>query len=951
MFWSAATAGGGFAQEAPAPRPATEPRFAEIRRAVAEAAASGDARIHAFHLARLGNALLGVEEMAEATDVFSESVRLLAGDARTKRADLANVRSLLSIAAYRCRRCDLAALAAAEAVSDAEADFGPRDRRTAAVRLIVVAAYLRCGKPAAAEAEMLRALESNDLAPERLVDALSSLAEARIALGRSAEAAPVLDALTIALEEIEPSEHGLRARAASLRGHYESALGRPFEARAHFESQIRELAPLGRAAAGDLATAHAYLARLATGDRELARAEAEFAEAMRLMDPTPEDHRRPGILIDFAAVALAARDAGRASERAAAARDHPAATPVHRARALHVLGVARHLEGRPGEALPLFDAALAGLEGAPGGSAAFELRVHQGRARAAAALERGTEAAASWRAALVVARRAVEALTDEVSETERLAAVGALRGTLDGRLSAALSAAGDRAGFVADVADDVLVWKGQVLRTLQVERRRLRVRDDAVFAADRARLAAIEGRIASAMAAADRAVPSQLRIDPRLAADRDALERRLARAAGASRPAPPTAADVSKSLRADEALVDFVGYDRTDPADPAPVPGADERMAALVYRADAPPVLVPLGTTAALRAAIEAHLAVASRFFRADPAAASIALAAGVAARDAVWTPLAPYIREVRRVSLAPDGFLWALPFETLPGADKARTLIEDFEISYLLSAADRLATSLPVRGEDPGGVLLVGDVAFGSAPGAAAFPPLPRSKEEIDAVEEECIRYGIADAAGRRATKRTGAAATESRFKSDVAGKRLIHVASHGVFRDRLVARDAAAHFAYEPVTSLDAALPALASALAFAGAGAAARGVDGEDGLLTAAEAAWLDLSACELFVLSSCDSGLGVARAGEGVLGLRRALRLAGARAAVTAVWKIDDAAASQLFPIFYRSRFATGSSLGAALRDAKLSLLKAQRGPGAPHGFPATWGAFVLDNEGG
>ena len=107
----------------------------------------------------------------------------------------------------------------------------------------------------------------------------------------------------------------------------------------------------------------------------------------------------------------------------------------------------------------------------------------------------------------------------------------------------------------------------------------------------------------------------------------------------------------------------------------------------------------------------------------------------------------------------------------------------------------------------------------------------------------------------------------------------------------------------------------PLLRSGLALAGANARRSG-ESDDGILTAAEAAQLDLRGTQLVVLSACETGLGQVQQGEGVYGLRRALVLAGAQAQLVSLWKVADGQTQALMVDYYQ-HLLKGEGRSAAL----------------------------------
>jgi len=198
--------------------------------------------------------------------------------------------------------------------------------------------------------------------------------------------------------------------------------------------------------------------------------------------------------------------------------------------------------------------------------------------------------------------------------------------------------------------------------------------------------------------------------------------------------------------------------------------------------------------------------------------------------------------------------------------------------------------------------VSVVPSLAFlhGRSPASADAPLLfGIAGSGADRAEEE-VRSVAARLPGARV--RAGAAATRASFFGEGPGARLLHFATHGVFR------------ADNP----------MASALRL------------DDGWLAAHEVLGMRLKA-RLAVLSACETGRARIAPGEEILGLARGFLGAGVRALVVSLWRVPDAATARMMERLYDG-LASGLAVDEALREAQSAAR--ERGD-----HPASWAAFV------
>lgn len=105
------------------------------------------------------------------------------------------------------------------------------------------------------------------------------------------------------------------------------------------------------------------------------------------------------------------------------------------------------------------------------------------------------------------------------------------------------------------------------------------------------------------------------------------------------------------------------------------------------------------------------------------------------------------------------------------------------------------------------------------------------------------------------------------------------------------------------------------------------------------SAYEISQLDLRHTDLVVLSACETGLGEIAGNEGVYGLQRAFKIAGAKHLVMSLWQVPDYQTQELMTIFYQKMLLERMSVRVALQAAQEEMRQRNY-------EPYYWAGFVL-----
>ena len=323
--------------------------------------------------------------------------------------------------------------------------------------------------------------------------------------------------------------------------------------------------------------------------------------------------------------------------------------------------------------------------------------------------------------------------------------------------------------------------------------------------------------------------------------------------------------------------------------------------------------------------------------------------------------PLENELEGVTTIYLSPSGLGNQIDFAALP-IKKNLTFGEKYKLHILSSPAELMDYKVAnLEKKNKIELLLYGGIDYTKSNGNSSlnvddnsissnedflnsakrsgFEKLPGTLKEVDGINSNANKSGF------NSTVFKESEATEESIKA-LDGRTtsyVLHLATHGFFFPEPILemnKDILSSDGKSKIykTSED---PMMRSGLLLAGAknywGKSNPNNTIENGILTASEISNLDLSACQLVVLSACETGLGEVKGSEGVFGLQRAFKMAGVKNIIMSLWKVPDTQTAELFDIFYSECFA-GKTIHEAFQSAQ-SQMKAKYSP-------YYWAGFVL-----
>jgi CHAT domain-containing protein len=296
------------------------------------------------------------------------------------------------------------------------------------------------------------------------------------------------------------------------------------------------------------------------------------------------------------------------------------------------------------------------------------------------------------------------------------------------------------------------------------------------------------------------------------------------------------------------------------------------------------------------------------------------------------WKSIKSKLKDRELVYLSSDGVYNQINLEMLPDSS-GNYLIDQNQLVLLTNTRDLIVSSSKqkakeVKKKSGDRFVLCGSPEFYTNKSQTKnVQDLPGAEKEINEI------YNLLSTSAKDSWKLLNEQVEEDTIKKLVSPK-VLHIATHGYFKE--VKSDVLSE---DDITTN----PLLNSGILLRGSGDILDNksnsyVNQKDGILTALEAMDMNLDKTDLVILSACETGRGSVQAGEGVYGLQRAFLLAGSKAVVISLFKVNDEVTQKLMLSFYTKWLATG--------DKRQAFVDAKREIKETYHKPVNWGAFIM-----
>ena len=419
---------------------------------------------------------------------------------------------------------------------------------------------------------------------------------------------------------------------------------------------------------------------------------------------------------------------------------------------------------------------------------------------------------------------------------------------------------------------------------------------------------------------------------------------------------------VQPAVPNDAALIEYVRYSHyLDKAK------REQRYGAIVLLSKGAPLWIPLGKAEKVEHLVRRYGTLVRGSPQEDELSENLQ-----ALYEALWAPIGQALpSQTKRIIISPDGELNFISFATLLTKDK-QFLAQTYDVQYIASGRDLLRQVKPSTAKE---VVLFANPDFnlgstamlakadhrsadansirGSERGDIedwSFGSLEGTQREGDELVTKFVSWGWTptDFTAKEATK-------EALLK--IHSPYILHLATHGFFAKEDPSATQTDALLNENVTrSKFFKNPMHRSGLALAGAQTTIEAWQRDevppvenDGILTAEDVSTLDLQGTWLVTLSACDTGSGEARAGEGVMGLRRGFIQAGAQNLLMTLWPISDEVTVQIMSDFYDAAHHSGNAPEALAEVQRNWLVKLRTEKGLAQAVNLA-GPFIMSSQG-